>query len=141
MSQPAEPNGLSSSLDKSLSLLRLRTTPPDAAACELSSTSATAPATLPRPRSTSRLLDLRDVNITEDGGPDGSFDSRSGSGGGGGGSGGERGAGPHGAPPPVTTPRAAPSISLPKQNRETLRHFAIGVCALAGTPPWGTFLL
>ena len=134
MSQPAEANGLSSSLDNSLSVLRLRTTPADAAACEPSSTSQ---ATLPRARSASRLLDLRDVNITEDGGPDGSYDTRTGSGGGGGGSGGERGAGPHGAPPPVTTPRAAPSISLPKQNRETLRHFAIGVCAAAGTHALG----
>ena len=133
MSQPAEANGLSSSLDNSLSLLRLKTTPADAAACEPSSTQAA----LPRARSASRLLDLRVVNITEDGGPDGSYDTRTGSGGGGGGSGGERGAGPHGAPPPVTTPRAAPSISLPKQNRETLRHFAIGVCAAPGAPSLG----
>ena len=130
----AQPNGLSSSLDNSLSQLRLRTTLADGAACDSSSAAAAPTTSLPRARSTSRLLDLRDVNITEDGGPDGTYgDAR---GGGGGGQGG-RGSGPPGAPPPVTTPRAAPSISLPKQNRETLRHFAIGVCAAAGTHALG----
>ena len=67
---------------------------------------------LPRSQSLGSFLDLRDVNITEDG--EGSV-------------GGARAA-PRCATGkgPVVTPRAAPCIALPKQNRETLRHFAIG---------------
>ena len=108
----------SSSLDDAR-LLRVRATVADEATC---SQSDTAPV-LTRARSASRLLDLRDVNIAEEVGPDGVSGDVSGSRPHGGGAG-------HGDPqhtvPPVSTPRAAPSISLPKQNRETLRHFAIG---------------
>ena len=72
--------------------------------------------TLPRNQSVGCFLDLRDVYISDELADNASNGRQSSS---------DCGEGEGEAP----TPRGAPCISLPKQNRQSLTHFAIGAAA------------